>query len=145
MGKRRHHHPRTAAWTSPARAGLRRLGGFGAVLALAFQLVLPFLAMPQAASTQAAAVLAQAAAVWGGGVLCAPEAAREHDGKQSPLAGHQCPVCWAIQQTASLLPPNALPEPALLAITRVRAPVAAAGAARPLILSPAQPRGPPFV
>jgi hypothetical protein len=147
MGKRRRHPAETKDRARPARALLRRIGGFGAALALALQLLLPFLAMPQAAGAGEAAALSQAAAaVWGrDAVLCAPGTARPHDGKQSPLAGHQCPVCWAMQQTASLLPPSAPPEPAPVAVAWVTALAPGLDPLPPLALSPAQPRGPPFV
>jgi hypothetical protein len=131
------------------RVVLRRLGALGAVLALSLQLLLPFLAMPQAANAQDMAqdmaMLDQAATVWGSGSVCEPGAATSHDGKQSPMAGHQCPICWAMQQAASLLPPSAPPEPAPLVIAWVTASALDRDAFRPLALSPAQPRGPPSV
>jgi hypothetical protein len=124
---------------------MRRLGAFGAVLALSLQILLPFLAMPQAASAQEMAMLDQAAKVWGNGNVCEPGMAMPHGGKQGPMAGHQCPICWAMQQAASLLPPSTPPQPAPLAIAWVKAPAPDRDGFRPLALSPAQPRGPPSV
>ena len=145
MGTRRRSAAERGYRTETVRALLRRLGVLGVVLALSLQLLLPFLAMPQAASAQEMAMLDQAATVWGSGALCEPGAATSRDGKQSPMAGHQCPICWAMQQAASLLPPSAPPEPAPLAIAWVKAPAPDRGALRPRALSPAQPRGPPSV
>jgi len=88
---------------------------------------------------------AQATTLWGNDTLCEPGMAMPHPGKQSPMVHHQCPVCWALQQTASLLPPSAPPASAPLVITWVKAPATERDGFRPLVLSPAQPRGPPFV
>lgn len=145
MGTRRRSAAEREYRAQPGRTFARRLGALGAVLALSLQLLLPFLAMPQAANAQDMAMLDQAATVWGSGSVCEPGAATSHDGKQSPMAGHQCPVCWAMQQAASLLPPSAPPEPAPLVIAWVKALALDRDAFRPLALSPAQPRGPPSV
>ena len=145
MGMRRRSAAEREYRTEPVRALLRRLGALGAVLALSLQLLLPFLAMPQAANAQDAAMLDQAAMVWGNGNVCEPGMAMPHGGKQSPMAGHQCPICWAMQQAASLLPPGTPPEPAPLAVTWVTAAAPELDFFRPLALSPAQPRGPPSV
>ena len=143
MGKRRQHPCVTG---NRARPGLlRRFGRLGAVLALTLQFLLPFLAMPQPASAQDAPMPAQATTVWGNDALCEPGMAMPHPGKQSPMVHHQCPVCWALQQTASLLPPSAPPASAPLVITWVKAPATERDGFRPLVLSPAQPRGPPSV
>ena len=145
MGTRRRSAAETRYRAEPVRVVLRRLGALGAVLALSLQILLPFLAMPQAAGAQEMAMLDQAATVWGSGSVCDPGGAMPHDGKQSPMAGHQCPICWAMQQAASLLPPSAPPEPAPLVIAWVKASALDRDAFRPLALSPAQPRGPPSV
>src|SRR5262245_10386121 len=136
MGTRRRSAAERRYQGVPVQALARRLGAFGAVLALSLQLLLPFLAMPQAANAQDMAMLDQAATTWGSGALCEPGAATSHDGKQSPMAGHQCPVCWAMQQAASVLPPSAPPEPAPLAIVWVKSAAPDRDAFRPLALSP---------
>jgi hypothetical protein len=143
MGKRRQHLCATGDRAKPAL--LRRLGRLGAALAVILQLLLPFLAMPPAASAQDAPMLAQATTLPENGALCEPGMAMAHHGKQSPMGRHHCPVCWALQQTASLLPPSAPPAPAPLVIAWVRAPAPDRDGFHPLTLSPAQPRGPPFV
>lgn len=145
MGMRRRSAAETRYRTEPVRALLHRLGALGAVLALSLQILLPFLAMPRAANAQDMAMLDQAATVWGSGSVCDPGGAMPHDGKQSPMAGHQCPICWAMQQAASLLPPSAPPQPAPLAIAWVKSPAPDRDVIRPLARSPAQPRGPPSV
>ena len=125
---------------------LRRLGRLGAGVALATQLLLPFIAMPQASSMPAVpTALAQAAALWGSDAICTLGAVTKSDGKQGPFAGHQCPICWALQQTASLLPPNGGIPSAPRAPTRIEAPSVAIEARAEPSYSPAQPRGPPLV
>ena len=42
----------------------------------------------------AAAILAQASAVWGSAALCEPGSAPSHEGKQTPHLVHPCPICW---------------------------------------------------
>jgi hypothetical protein len=62
----------------------RRLGRIGAGIALAIQLLLPFLAMPHASSMPAvpiASALAQAAALWGSDALCTLGAVTKQDSK----------------------------------------------------------------
>ena len=143
MGRRRQHLCVTGNRAKPGL--LRRFGQLGAVLALTLQLLLPFLAMPQPASAQDTPMPAPASTLWGNGALCEPGMAMPHQGQQSPLVHHHCPVCWALQQTANLLPPSAPPAPAPLIITWVKAPAPDRDSFRPRALSPAQPRGPPFV
>ena len=143
MGKRRQHLCVTGGRARPGL--LRQFGRLGAVLALTLQLLLPFLAMPQPVSAQDAPMPAQATTAWGSDAVCEPGMAMPRQGQQSPMVHHQCPVCWALQQTANLLPPSAPPAPAPLVIAWVRAPAPDRDGFRPLALSPAQPRGPPFV
>jgi hypothetical protein len=125
------------------------VASIGAGLALAFQLLLPFMAMPQMALVSSSeahkkAVLAQAVAAWGNDALCVLSGAARDQGK-SPLSDHPCPICWVMQQAANLLPPEGPPlasrpmyagvEPALTSIdTFVQSP-----------LPPSPPRGPPAV
>ena len=143
MGERRQHLRVTRGRARPGL--LRQLGRLGAVLALTLQLLLPFLAMPQPASAQHAPMPGQTSAPWGDSGLCEPGMAMPHRGQQSPLVHHHCPVCWALQQTANLLPPSAPPAPAPLVIAWVKALAPDRDGFRPVALSPAQPRGPPFV
>ena len=143
MGKRRQHLCVSGKRARPSL--LRQFGRLGAVLALTLQLLLPFLAMPQPASAQDMPMPADAGMLLGNGALCEPGMAMPHQGQQSPMVHHQCPVCWALQQTASLLPPSAPPAPAPLVIAWVRAPAPDRDGFHPRALSPAQPRGPPFV
>jgi hypothetical protein len=106
------------------------------------------MAMPEAAiastvTAREAAILARASAVWGGDALCTLRGTTQHDGKQSPLAGRQCPICWTMQEVASLLlpgPPAAAPAPA-----RIGNALVAIDAFVQLARSPSQPRGPPVV
>jgi hypothetical protein len=83
-------------------------GLIAAVLALLMQLTAPFAPMRQPAG-DAFAPFAQAAAFWGGSALClAPGSADgKSGGKQSTLAGHDCPICRLLHQMGSLLPPSA--------------------------------------
>lgn len=143
MGKRRQHL--CVSGQRPRPGLLRLFGRLGAVLALTLQLFLPFLAMPQAASAQDAPMLADAGMLSGNGALCEPGMAMPHQGQQSPMAHHQCPVCWAVQQAASLLPPSTPPAPAPLVIAWVKAPAKNRDGFHAFALSPTQPRGPPFV
>jgi len=132
---------------------LRRLGRLGAALALAVQVLLPVIAMPPAAlaaagaaMTPAAAILDQAAAVWGSAALCEPGSSLpSHQGKQGPLFVHPCPICWAVQQAASLLPPSLPPLPLVSAPVWLKAALPEDDPALRRNLSPAQPRGPPLV
>jgi hypothetical protein len=140
MGKRRQHLRATGDRAKPGL--LRQLGRLGAALAVILQLLLPFLAMPPAASAEDAPMLAQGT---GNGALCEPGMAMPDHGKPGPMVHHHCPVCWALQQTANLLPPSAPPTPAPLVIAWIRAPAPDRDGFHPLALSPAQPRGPPFV
>ena len=146
MVKPRHRRPLRYRGLSVAGA-CRRVGRIGAGVALAIQLLLPFIAMSQASSMPAVSSttpLAQAAALWGSDAICTLGAVTKQDSKQNPLTG-QCPICWAVQQTASLLPPSggiALAPPTL---TRIEAPSAATEKCAEPAYSPAQPRGPPLV
>jgi len=150
MGQRRPQRRRTQG---QARLSLlRRLGRIGAALAIAVQLLLPVIAMPPAAlaaagaaTTPAASILAQASAVWGGGVLCEPGSTPSDEGQQTPHLVHPCPICWAVQQAASLLPPSLPPLPLAPVPVWVKAPVPADDLTLRRNLSPAQPRGPPLV
>ncbi len=153
MGQRRRQRRRPEGQARPAL--LRRLGSIGAALAIAVQLLLPIIAMPPAAlaaagatATQAASILAQASAVWGNTALCEPGNVPSHEGahqgKQTPHLVHPCPICWAVQQAASLLPPSLPPLPLAPVPVWVKAPTPADGLALRRNLSPAQPRGPPF-
>jgi hypothetical protein len=132
------------------------LGRIGAAFALAVQLLLPVIAMPPAAlaaagagagaaSTPAASILAQASAAWGSTALCEPGGAPSHEGKQSPRFVHPCPICWAVQQAASLLPPSLLPLPLARAPVWIKVSPLVEDLALPRSLSPARPRGPPSV
>jgi hypothetical protein len=130
---------------------LRRLGRIGAALAIAVQLLLPIIAMPPAALDAAgaaispvASILAQASAVWGSTALCEPGGTPSHEGKQTPHLVHPCPICWAVQQAASLLPPSLPPLPLAPSPVWVKTPVPAEDFALRRNLSPAQPRGPPL-
>jgi hypothetical protein len=150
MGQRRRQRRRREGQARPAL--LRRLGRLGAALALAVQLLLPVIAMPPAAlaaagpaTTRAAAILDQASAVWGSAALCEPDSAPSHEGKQTPHLVHPCPICWAVQQAASLLPPNLPPLPLAPAAVRLKAAIPDDDLALRRNLSPAQPRGPPLV
>jgi len=137
-------HPSETRTRAPG--AWRRLGRLGAAAALAVQLLLPFMAMkPAAPDARAEGVLAQAVAAWGRGALCTPDAAAKDHGRAGPLAAHPCPICWAVQQTAGLLPPDAIPEPAPRAFARLAERPRTRGDLRPLLPSPAQPRAPPFV
>ena len=133
----------------PVAGVWRQLGRAGAGLALAIQLLLPFIVVgPHASSIPAvltASVLAQAAAFWGRDAICTLGAVTKHDGNQRPLADHKCPICWALQRTASLLPPSAGIPLSPPAPTRIEAPSATIEACAEAAYSPAQPRGPPFV
>ena len=154
MGQRRPQQRRTEGL---ARRGLlRRLGRLGAVLAVAVQLLLPVIAMPPAAlaaagvaATPSAAILAQASAAWGAAALCEPAGApapeSPHESKQSQHLAHPCPICWAVQQAASLLPPILPPLPLAPVAVWFKAPITADDLTLRRNLSPAQPRGPPFV
>jgi len=151
MGQRRPHRQKRESQAKPAL--LHRLGRFGAALALAVQLLLPVIAMPPAAlaaaggaMTPAAAMLDQAAAVWGPAALCEPGSSMpSHHGKQGPLLVHPCPICWAVQQAASLLPPSLPPLPLVSAPVWLKAALPEDDPALRRNLSPAQPRGPPLV
>jgi hypothetical protein len=150
MGQRRRQRQRPEGQARPAL--LRRLGRLGAVLAIAVQLLLPVVAMPPAAlaaagaaPTPAAAILDQASAVWGSAALCEPGSAPSHEGKRTPHLVHPCPICWAVQQAASLLPPSLPPLPVASAPVWLKAAVPDDDPALRRNLSPAQPRGPPLV
>ncbi|HKF64137.1 MAG TPA: DUF2946 family protein [Dongiaceae bacterium] len=143
MGKRRQHLCVTAERARPGL--LRQFGRLGAVLALTLQLLLPFLAMPQPASAQDAPMPGQTSTPGGDGALCEPGMAMPHQGQQSPMIHHHCPVCWALQQTGNLLPPSAPPASAPLVIAWVKAPAPDRDGFHAFALSPTQPRGPPFV
>jgi hypothetical protein len=93
----------------------------------------------------AAQILDQASAVWGRSALCEPGSAPSHEGKQTPHLVHPCPICWAVQQAASLLPPSLPPLPVVSAPLWLKAAVPDDDPALRRDLSPAQPRGPPFV
>ena len=125
----------------PARAFWRSLGRAGAALALAVQILLPFMALPAVA---APTPLTDAVALWGKDALCTLDPSAKQKSDHGPFAGHQCPVCWALHQGASLLPPSAIPAPALSAPISFKASVALVEAPRKPALSPPQPRGPPF-
>jgi hypothetical protein len=124
----------------PIAGSWRRLGCLGATLALAVQLLLPFMAMPQASATAASP-----AAAWGSAALCTLGAESKPAGKQSPLVHRQCPICWMLQQTASLLPPTGAAELTPPAAVAIDSPDRALDDAIERPLSPAQPRGPPSV
>jgi hypothetical protein len=151
MGQRRPQRRRRKGQARPAL--LRRLGRLGAALALAVELLLPIIAMPPAAlaaagaaTTPAEAILDQASAVWGSAALCEPgSSAPPHHGKQGPLLVHACPICWAVQQAASLLPPSLPPLPLASAPAWLKAAVPDDDLPLRRDLSPAQPRGPPLV
>ncbi len=151
MGQRRPQRQRREGQGRPAL--LRRLGRLGAALALAIQLLLPVIAMPPVALAAAgggammpaAAILAQASAVWGSAALCEPGSAPSHEGKQTPHLVHPCPICWAVQQAASLLPPSLPPLPLASAPVWLKAAVPDDDPSLRRDLSPAQPRGPPLV
>ncbi len=136
-------HRRSRDRPPPASLG-RRLGRLGAVLALAIQLLLPFMAMPQAAATPpATSVMAEAAAVWGSAALCTLDAQTKPGGKPGRLAHHPCPICWTLQQAASLLPPTGAPELAPSKPAGILSLSPEIDAVLEHFLSLAQPRGPP--
>jgi hypothetical protein len=93
------------AW-SPIEGLSHRLGRVGAILALAAQLLLPAIAMPGHDISPAASTLHQALSVWGKDALCTTTRAGEKESSRKAPASHsQCPICWALSQTASLLAP----------------------------------------
>jgi hypothetical protein len=127
----------------------RRAGRVGATLALAVQLLLPFVAMPQMAfasisEAQESALLAQATAVWGRDALCTLGSATQHTHENVP-SDRPCPICWTVHQAASLPPPAVPPLPPAPLEVRLQAVIALIGpfvqASRP----PSPPRGPPPV
>jgi hypothetical protein len=134
----------------PIAARLSRgVGRIGAALALAVQLLLPFVAMPQRAfasvlEAQNSALLAQATAAWGPDALCTLSGATRHTDKDAP-SDHPCPICWTVQQAASLPPPAVPPLPPAPIELRLQPVIALIGpfvqASRP----PSPPRGPPLV
>ena len=103
------------------------------------------LAAADAATTQDASILAQASAAWGSVPICDPGSGSSHEGKQTPPLVHSCPICWAVQQAASLLPPSLPPIPWAPTLVWVKAPLVAEHPALRRNLSPTQPRGPPLV
>jgi hypothetical protein len=136
-------HRRTRDCPPPASLG-RRLGRLGAALALAIQLLLPFMAMPQAAATPpATSAMAEATAVWGSAALCTLDAQTKPGGKPAQLAHHPCPICWTLQQAASLLPPTGAPELAPSKPAAILSLSPEIDAVLERLLSLAQPRGPP--
>ena len=157
------HSPTWISWASGALSGegekakaqpalLRWLGRLGAALALSVQLLLPVIAMPPAAlaaagpaMVPAAAILDQASAVWGSAALCEPGGAPSHEDRQAPHLVHPCPICWAVQQAANLLPPSLPPLPLASAPVWLKAAAPDDDLALRRDFSPAQPRGPPLV
>jgi hypothetical protein len=131
---------RRNAGRPPANGPWARLGRLGAALALAIQILLPFMAMPQALATPAGPD-----AVWGNAALCTLGAETKPASKQSPLAHRQCPICWMLQQTASLLPPTGAPELSVPAAAAIDPPARALDDAIERPFSTARPRGPPSV
>ncbi len=143
------HHCRSSERPLIAVHPWRWLARIGAGVALAVQLLLPFMAMPQmafaAAEANKAAVLAQATAAWGSDALCAVDSGTRPHGAKSPLSDHPCPVCWAMQQAASLLAPVGPPLLAPPIYIRVEPVLVSLEAFVQGPRPPSPPRGPPSV
>lgn len=125
----------------------RRRAGQGALLALLLQLVLPFLTVQQAIARPGLdapfVICTSAGLVWIDADGKSAESGAPGGG-QDDTAAHHCPVCFAKQLSAALVP-AALP---LLFAEPVAAVLAAGISAAPSLASSAPPlpaRGPPVV
>jgi hypothetical protein len=122
----------------------RRIGLIGAAVALAAQVAIGLAPMRQMAG-DGAGVLARVAALWGGDTHCLPfgPAQGKPHGQPGPLAGHDCPICQALQQTTAVLAPAAVEiAPVSWVPLGADAPKTSGRPARPAP-SQAQPRAPP--
>jgi len=124
----------------------RRIGLIGAAVALATQLAIGLAPMPQMAGP-GAGMLARVAALSGGDSHCLPfgPAQGKPHGQPGPLAGHDCPICQALQQTAAFLAPAAAEIAPVSWVPLGAESLAASGRPARPAPSQAQPRAPPWI
>jgi hypothetical protein len=103
----RRHRRRIVPWHRwrDWRSGI---GLAAAMVALATQMTLSLLPMPDAPSP-ASRSLASVAALWGLSSLCLPSDAPGKPGAHAdPFAGHGCPICQVVHQALAFVPPHLL-------------------------------------